>query len=60
VPRRAEVELHLASCPSCVAYMKSYRATWRLGQDALRGDEPAPADVPEDLVRAILAARSAS
>jgi anti-sigma factor RsiW len=58
--RRDEFELHLACCPSCVAYMKSYRATERLERGTLLGVDHVPADVPGDLIRAILAARSAS
>lgn len=56
--RRAEFNRHLAECPSCVAYMKTYRAAIEMGRDALRrtGD-PVPEDVPEALVQAILAAR---
>jgi anti-sigma factor RsiW len=54
--RRAEFEAHLAACPSCVAYMKSYLASIELGRAALlASEEPVPGDVPEDLVRAILA-----
>ena len=46
-------EHHLAGCPSCVAYLESYRETVRLGKDALT--EPSLGEVPEDLVAAILA-----
>jgi anti-sigma factor RsiW len=47
---------HLASRPSCVNYLKTYLETIRLGKAALRSDDgPVPADVPEELVRAILA-----
>lgn len=56
---KAEFESHLARCPSCVAYMSSYKATVRLGRSAF--DEPdsrVPEEVPEDLVAAILSARS--
>jgi anti-sigma factor RsiW len=56
--RLASFNRHLAGCPSCVAYARSYQDAVRLGREALRGpDEPVPADVPEELVRAILAAR---
>ena len=51
---RATVDEHLAECPDCVAYLRTYADTIRLARDAA---EPAPADVPERLVRAILAAR---
>lgn len=54
---RAAFNAHLAACPPCVAYMKSYRATVQAGKAALSGgDEPVPAEVPEDLLRAVLAA----
>ncbi len=49
---------HLAACPSCVSYARSYKDTVRLGKSVLpRREEPVPGDVPEDLVQAILAAR---
>ncbi len=49
---------HLAACPSCVSYMKTYRETIRLGKLALAPtSEPVPDDIPEDLVRAILQSR---
>lgn len=49
---------HLARCPSCVNYTRSYQDTVRLGKSVLpRREEPVPGDVPEDLVQAILAAR---
>ncbi len=57
--QRAEFDAHMRVCPDCVAYLENYRATVRLSRDAVRGDEPLPADVPEELVRAILAARRA-
>lgn len=53
---RAEFERHLVVCEACVNYLASYRETVRLAQLAFT-DEALPADVPEDLVRAILAAR---
>lgn len=54
---RHEFERHLGVCPSCEAYIRSYKETVRLGRAAFRDlDEPAPGDVPEDLVKAILSA----
>ncbi len=56
--RAAEFERHLGGCPSCRAYLATYRAAIRLGRGAL--DAEAGRTVPElpaDLVRAILAAR---
>jgi anti-sigma factor RsiW len=55
---RDDFDAHLATCPSCVAYLKSYEATVRMGKavcDPL--DEEVPDDVPEELVQAILSAR---
>lgn len=55
---RATFNAHLAWCPPCVIYAKTYLESVRLGQAAIRGsDEPVPGDMPEELVRAILAAR---
>lgn len=55
---RAAFNGHLAVCPSCVAYMKTYQASVQLGKAVLtRSEEPVPEEVPEELVRAILAAR---
>jgi predicted anti-sigma-YlaC factor YlaD len=53
--RRALFEEHLGECPECHAYLRSYAVTMRLAKNAY-DDEPAPAEVPERLVRAILAA----
>jgi len=56
----AEFRRHVALCPACVAYLDSYGKTidlcHRLGQQ----QREVPADVPEELVRAILAARKRS
>jgi len=55
---RRQFDGHLAACPECAAYLDAYRNTVGLAKDALHDpDEPVPASVPEDLVRAILAAR---
>jgi anti-sigma factor RsiW len=51
---RAVFDEHLADCPDCRTYLAHYRQTVLLGAEAFAG--PAEA-VPEDLVRAILAAR---
>jgi len=53
---RSLFEGHLAECPDCVAYLRSYAETMRLAKDAYEAD-PVPAGVPEQLIRAILAAR---
>jgi anti-sigma factor RsiW len=57
---RAHTEFaeHLAECPDCTAYMKSYEATIRLGKAVVTNpDAPVPSEVPEELVQAILASR---
>ena len=55
---RAEFEQHLAECPDCAAYLKSYEQTIKLGKAVFADPEaPVPQDVPEELVQAILASR---
>ena len=56
---RAAFERHLAACPPCQAYMDSYDKTVELAKQSAE-DDPAPAQVPEALIAAILAARTAS
>lgn len=57
-PQRACFEEHLAECPYCVAYLTTYRETVRIGRNVCRGDqESLPAEVPAELVQAILSAR---
>ncbi len=59
--QRAEFDRHLAVCPPCVAYLQNYRATIELGRVAYADPkQPLDADVPDELVRAILAARPKS
>jgi anti-sigma factor RsiW len=57
---RAEFELHLAECPWCVAYLDSYQKTIELERGAFSAPEDAapPADAPEELIKAILSART--
>jgi anti-sigma factor RsiW len=55
---RAAFEDHLSRCPNCRNYLASYRITIELGRQAFEDvDAEVPADVPEDLVKAILASR---
>jgi anti-sigma factor RsiW len=55
----AEFEKHLAECDWCVAYLDNYRRTMELERLAFMTSEdaPPPADAPEELIQAILAAR---
>ena len=54
--QRAEFDRHMAACPSCVDYLKTYEKTVQLTKTAAF-DDPVPAEVPESLVQAILAAQ---
>jgi len=56
---RARFEVHLGVCKACVSYLRTYQETIRLGREAC-GPASAtaiPADVPDSLIQAILAAR---
>jgi anti-sigma factor RsiW len=56
---RARFDEHLAECPSCVAYLQTYQATIRLGKAVYAlPDLAPPAEMPEELVQAILAVRN--
>jgi anti-sigma factor RsiW len=53
-----EFERHLSICPSCVAYLKTYKASIDLGRDALGAESDAkPPELGAELVRAILLSR---
>ena len=53
--QRAEFDRHMAVCPSCVDYLKTYEKTVLLAKSS--GGDDVPDDVPETLVQAILEAR---
>jgi anti-sigma factor RsiW len=54
---RHEFDTHLSRCANCRKYLTSYEETVKLGRRAFDDDDAAlPAEVPEDLVRAIIAA----
>lgn len=53
---RAASDHHLSKCPYCEDYLKTFRTTLELVRSARGTDDP----VPEELIRAILAGRSAS
>lgn len=60
--QRLAFNLHLSKCPPCVAYLHSYQAASHLGRKALTAETDTgavPDDVPEELIQAILRARSA-
>jgi anti-sigma factor RsiW len=55
---RAQFECHLRLCGNCRKYVGSYEETVKLGKRAFEDEDAAlPADVPEELVKAILASR---
>jgi anti-sigma factor RsiW len=54
---RTAFEGHLVACAECVAYLRSYRATVRAARAICQDDDDLPVDVPDALVRAIVAAR---
>ena len=56
---REPFDHHLSLCVNCQRYLTSYRETVELGKRAFDDvDAELPSEVPEDLVKAILAARS--
>ena len=52
--RREAFESHLSECRACRSYLATYRTTIRLSAEAA---DAAAERVPEDLVRAIMAAQ---
>ena len=54
---RAVFEAHLGQCVDCANYLNSYRRTIELGKEAVKTDEPTSPDIPEELIRAVIAAR---
>jgi predicted anti-sigma-YlaC factor YlaD len=52
----ARLDEHLAVCPMCVDYLNNFKAAIALTKHACE-DDPALAQIPEELVQAILAAR---
>lgn len=54
---REVFERHLSRCPNCETYLAQFKATVLAGQAAFADETDAAEVVPEDLIRAILAAR---
>ena len=56
---RGKFERHLEECPDCIEYLKTYKDTISLARGACDADPslPTPADVPEELIQAILNSR---
>ncbi len=58
---RLLVDEHLALCADCASYVDSYRKTIELSREALQAPPNGPPpELPESLVKAILAARRRS
>lgn len=56
--RRKVFTAHVAECRSCGNYVRTYRSAIRIARRALGCDrEPVAADIPGELVQAILSAR---
>ena len=56
---RGTFDEHLAKCPHCVKYLQQYQEAARVGKATIfTSSEPIPSEVPEDLVQAILRART--
>ena len=54
---RTAFGVHLARCPSCRNYVRTYLEASRLARAVLRADAQAlPADVPDELILTVLAA----
>ena len=57
--QRATFAQHVELCPPCLTYLKTYQEAVDLGRSVCSDASDAlPADVPEELVRAILATRA--
>jgi anti-sigma factor RsiW len=57
-PTLRTFERHLSACANCVRYLETYQATVALSRLAfVMPGKDVPADVPEELVQAILAAQ---
>ncbi|MBI1335646.1 MAG: anti-sigma factor [Phycisphaera sp.] len=55
---RVAFEEHLGVCPDCVNYVESYKTTHKAIPLAYADEnDPAPSEVPEELIQAILEAR---
>ena len=58
--QRSVFERHMRICRECRDYLAAYQRAIEVGRSALASspDDPLPAEVPEDLINAILDARS--
>ena len=55
---REPFEWHLSRCQNCQTYLAQYKSTIQAGRLEFRDlDDELPAEVPEDLIKAVLASR---
>ncbi len=54
----ATFELHLSRCRNCRTYLEQYRLTIKAGKTACAAAKGAGVEMPEELIQAILAART--
>jgi len=55
---RNQFETHMRLCPMCRVHFESYVSAVALGKGVCEEDDRLPADIPEELVGAVLIARS--
>lgn len=56
--QRRSFEWHIRMCRECRDYLRAYRQSIQIGRAILSSsDDSLPDDVPEDLIKAVLAAR---
>jgi anti-sigma factor RsiW len=53
----ATFDLHLLVCPSCRAYLASYRETIELARGAAEKEEELAHDAPPELIEAVLTSK---
>lgn len=55
---RAKFDLHIRQCPPCVRYVETYKKTVAMSKAAMPPCTNACAELPPELIKAILAARA--
>jgi anti-sigma factor RsiW len=58
VDTRGDFDRHLLVCPSCRAYLASYRETIELARGAAEREEDLAHDAPPELIEAVLTSKS--
>jgi predicted anti-sigma-YlaC factor YlaD len=51
--RAAAFKVHLMLCRDCRQYLDTYRHTIEISKQVMQSDQPVPADVPPELIKAI-------